>query len=175
VLLVSVGLVPAWRTARRVVDRGLWRPSAVAELLARRSFPPSAVAGLRMALERGPGRSAIPIRSTIVGIALAAVTISAVVSFGASLDHLTGTPRLYGWGWDVSAGNPYADDLTGLVLPVLQSDRDVVAYSGAASSSSRAPSGHQPSPAERPQPPTRLPSGREHFVASAVLSVRPSR
>jgi putative ABC transport system permease protein len=84
-----------------------------------------------MALERGRGRGAIPVRSTIVGIALAAVTISAVVSFGASLDHLTGTPRLYGWGWDVSAGNPYADDLTHLMVPVLQSDRDVAAYSGA--------------------------------------------
>src|SRR5439155_25368605 len=44
---------------------------------------------------------AVPVRTTILGSALAIATVVAAVSFAASLDHLVSTPRLYGWSWDV--------------------------------------------------------------------------
>ncbi len=57
--------------------------------------------GVRMALEPGRGRTAVPVRTTIVGAALAVATVVAALTFASSLDHLVSTPRLYGWSWDV--------------------------------------------------------------------------
>ena len=54
-----------------------------------------------MALEPGRGRTAVPVRTTIVTAALAIATVTAALVFAASLDHLVTTPRLYGWNWDV--------------------------------------------------------------------------
>ena len=56
--------------------------------------------GVRMALEPGRGRTAVPVRTTIVGAALAIATVVAALTFASSLDHLVSTPRLYGWSWD---------------------------------------------------------------------------
>ncbi len=46
--------------------------------------------------------SDVPVRTTVVGAALAIASVAAAVTFAASLDHLVSTPRLYGWSWDVS-------------------------------------------------------------------------
>jgi ABC-type lipoprotein release transport system permease subunit len=54
-----------------------------------------------MALEPGRGRSAVPVRTTIAGCALAIGAVVAALTFASSLDHLVTTPRLYGWSWDV--------------------------------------------------------------------------
>ena len=62
--------------------------------------PLAAGTGVRMALEPGRGRTAVPVRTTIVGAALAIATVVAALTFASSLDHLVSTPRLYGWSWD---------------------------------------------------------------------------
>ena len=41
-------------------------------------------------------------RSALLGTTLGILGITAVLVFGASLDHLAATPRLYGWGWDTT-------------------------------------------------------------------------
>jgi hypothetical protein len=56
--------------------------------------------GVRMALEPGRGPTAVPVRSALLGATLGTLGITAVLVFGASLDHLAASPRLYGWGWD---------------------------------------------------------------------------
>lgn len=64
-------------------------------------LPPPAATGLRFAF--GPGDNevyTVPIRSAIVGAALAATVLIATVTFASSLDHLVSTPRLYGWNWN---------------------------------------------------------------------------
>jgi hypothetical protein len=70
--------------------------------------PPPVVEGLRLAVDPGTGRNAVPVRSAILGAALAMIAMIATVTFGASLGTLVSHPRLYGWNWtyDLSAGNP---------------------------------------------------------------------
>lgn len=77
------------------------RPSRLVTALARAGGPPSLVAGVRMALEPGRGRSAVPVRTTLVGVVLGVASLVAAATFGASLTHLLDTPRLYGWNWDL--------------------------------------------------------------------------
>src|SRR4029077_14924714 len=52
----------------------------------------------------------------------------AALTFGASLDRLLATPRLYGWTWDISAGNPYSGDLTSQAVPILDRATFIRAY-----------------------------------------------
>ena len=58
--------------------------------------PPSAMIGVRNALERRKGGAAVPVGSTLFGIVLAVVALCGTAVFGASLSHLTATPKLYG-------------------------------------------------------------------------------
>jgi hypothetical protein len=69
---------------------------------------PPVVEGLRLAVDPGTGRNAVPVRSAILGAALAMIAMIATVTFGASLDTLVSHPPLYGWNWtyDLSAGSP---------------------------------------------------------------------
>jgi hypothetical protein len=102
--LLALAAIPAWRFARAGASidmaRGA-RPSRLAGALARVGAPLPASAGVRMALEPGRGRTAVPSRTTIVTSALAIATVTAALVFAASLHHLVTTPRLYGWNWDV--------------------------------------------------------------------------
>jgi hypothetical protein len=104
-------VLPAWRAAAAAGAEASPRArSRLGEALARAAFPVSAVAGVRLALERGRGRSAVPVRSAIVACTLGMVTVAGALAFNASLDHLLDTPRLYGWTWDALVGNSYAAD-----------------------------------------------------------------
>jgi hypothetical protein len=66
---------------------------------------PSSVAGLRMALERGRGATAVPVGTTLVGVAAGIVALATALTFTASLEHLLDTPRLYGWSFDAVTGD----------------------------------------------------------------------
>ena len=48
--------------------------------------------GVRMAIDPGPGRSAVPVRSVFFGAILGIVGVTAAVVFASSLDQLTATP-----------------------------------------------------------------------------------
>ena len=109
--VLAVGAWPAAWTARRAarsrVSRpGLAaraaRPSWIAQALSGGGAPPSALIGVRQALERGRGRDAVPARTALLGSVLAVTALAAVAVFGASLGHLTSTPALYGQPFDMS-------------------------------------------------------------------------
>jgi FtsX-like permease family len=108
--IAVVALVPAWRAARLArasagapgLSRA--RTSALAGWLSRVVRAPSAGAGVRMALERGAGRTAVPVGTTILGTALGLLAITGALQFDASLHHLAVTPRLSGWNWDALVG-----------------------------------------------------------------------
>jgi hypothetical protein len=109
-LVAACATVAAWRAGRapatalgEVEPAG--RSSRVADALAAAGLPPTAVTGVRLALEPGRGRTAVPIRSAIAGAAAAVCAFVAVGISGASLTQLVGTPAAYGWTWDVSVGN----------------------------------------------------------------------
>jgi hypothetical protein len=63
------------------------------------TLPISAATGIRFALEPGTGRNRVPVRSAILGAALAMVVITGNLTFGASLSSLDSHPALYGWNW----------------------------------------------------------------------------
>ena len=102
--VLALAILPAWWYTRgaqfRSADRPVTRPSRVVGWLGVSGAPLAAGAGVRMALEPGRGRTAVPVRTTIVGAALAIATVVAALTFASSLDHLVSTPRLYGWSWD---------------------------------------------------------------------------
>jgi hypothetical protein len=76
------------------------RASAVVRAMASAGLPVSAVAGVRLALEPGSGRSAVPVRSAILGALLAITVVTGTFTFGSSLDTLVSHPSLYGWNWN---------------------------------------------------------------------------
>jgi hypothetical protein len=75
------------------------RSSGAARLAAGSGIPVSAVAGIRFALEPGRGRTAVPVRSAVLGAVLAVATVVATLTFGSSLTTLVSHPPLYGWNW----------------------------------------------------------------------------
>ena len=68
------------------------RSSAVVRNLVTLGAPPTAVIGVRNALERRSGGSAVPLGSALLGMVLAVIALCATGVFGASLTHLTATP-----------------------------------------------------------------------------------
>lgn len=119
VAILVLSAASAWWYARAsavVGDAGTGRGSRVTAWLRSSGSPVVAATGVRMALEPGRGRTAVPVRSTIAGAALAIATVAAAVTFAASLDHLVSTPRLYGWSWDVSIDTGGQDDADAAAL-----------------------------------------------------------
>ena len=101
-LTVLLGALPAWRASqvkrlRQRRDRAVGSgTSRVVGALGRTGAPPSVLVGVRHALERGRGRSSVPVATALVGTAAAVVALVAASVFGASLSTLVATPRLYG-------------------------------------------------------------------------------
>ena len=134
-LVVLVGGLAAFASVRAsregvAAAQAMSRPSRVAAALARRSFPPASVAGVRMALEPGRGRTAVPVRSTLFGTIVAITALLTALTFGASIDHLLHTPRLVGWNWSGAIGDEFDSEDAARVIPVLQADPDVAEFSG---------------------------------------------
>ena len=99
-------VVPAWRAATRQATAGAVdaeRHSGVAAAIAKTGIPATGATGVRMALERGRGRTAVPVRTAIAGVTVGIAALTAALTFGASLNHLLDTPRLYGVTWNVQA------------------------------------------------------------------------
>jgi ABC-type lipoprotein release transport system permease subunit len=101
--VLALGLWPAVRTSRFASRRDhepVVRSSRVVGFMAASGAPPSAVIGVRNAIERGRGRTAVPVSSALVGAILAVTVLCATAVFGASLTHLIDTPSQYGQTFD---------------------------------------------------------------------------
>jgi MacB-like periplasmic core domain/FtsX-like permease family len=117
-VVVIIAAIPAWSATRAATrafapfsGEGGARPSAISHLVARWGAGPSAATGVRLALERGRGRTAVPVRTSIAGVSLGIAVVAAAVTFGASLQRLIATPRLYGVPWDmvITSGDTQTD------------------------------------------------------------------
>jgi uncharacterized membrane protein len=82
-----------------------------------------------MALERGRGRTAVPVVGALVATALALAALTAAFVFGSNLDRLVTTPSLYGLQWDVAVGNGFLGMPLEESRAILDSDDDVAAWS----------------------------------------------
>ena len=111
-----VAVVSAWRRCRRgarpkAASRGsrvtsrCSRSNAAVALVARTGAPPSILVGVRNALDRGRGRSSVPVATALVGATVAVMALVATTVFGASLNHLVKTPPLYGQNWQLDLGS----------------------------------------------------------------------
>jgi ABC-type antimicrobial peptide transport system permease subunit len=130
-VFIALAALPLWRStkaARREIASAA-KPSLPARSTTLAGLPPSMSTGIRHALETGRGRTAVPVRSSLLSVALAIVALAAALTFGAGLDHLLESPLQYGWNWDGHVTTT-ADDsaVTGEVaMKALQSDPDVAA------------------------------------------------
>jgi ABC-type lipoprotein release transport system permease subunit len=110
-VVLALSAAPAWRTAQVQRERSRRdRPvtkgnSSVVSFIASAGSPPSALIGVRNALERGRGRSSVPVVTAFVATVLAVAALVASSIFGASLSNLLNTPRLYGANWQVDLAN----------------------------------------------------------------------
>lgn len=100
--VVALVAVLAWRSARATAagDQASSRLPVLARALEGAPLGPTATIGVRMALSRGRGRTAVPARAALVGTAAAVLGVVGVSVFGASLSQLGGSPERYGFPWD---------------------------------------------------------------------------
>jgi hypothetical protein len=124
-LLTARVAVTAQRVARMPAGQlagSRSRGSLIARWMARRGSPPAAVSGVRFAFEPGADRSAVPVRSAVLGTVLALAAVIAALVFGASLTHVIRDPLIVGWNWDVAVGNPHSGDISAQTEPKLRAD-----------------------------------------------------
>jgi len=122
----------------RAVRRASRVPSSrVARAATAAGLPPTAVAGVRFALEPGAGRTAVPVRSAILGSILAVIVVVATVTFGSGLSTLVSHPALYGWNWtyDMDGGGGLGDIPGQAAAKLLDADPLVQSWSGVSYSS----------------------------------------
>lgn len=134
--LGAIAIVLAYRGAPHRVAQRLRlltaSKSKLAQAAAAAGLSAPGVVGVRMALESGRGRTAVPVRSALVGTALAVALVVASVTFGSSLQTLVKKPALYGWNWTYML-NQVGSGSAGVppqALALLGHDADVAAATG---------------------------------------------
>ena len=101
-LLPLLLLAPAaWRVAGQPApgDQDTRPPEKARTQRLARALPVTAGIGVRMALDPGRGRTAVPVRSALSGMIVAVAAVITAAVFGASFLHLIATPRMYGQNW----------------------------------------------------------------------------
>ncbi len=130
-LTLLASAIPAWAAVRTATVRregpgpGRGRSPAFTHALSRACRSPAAAAGVRMALQPGRGRTAVPVRSAIFGATLGAAALTASLVFAARLGHLLSTPRLSGFTWDAFVS---ADGGLPRAAAALRADRRIAGY-----------------------------------------------
>jgi FtsX-like permease family/MacB-like periplasmic core domain len=129
----SMAVVLAYREApQRVARRSQLAPartSKVARAIISMGLSAPCTVGVRLALEPGERRTAVPVRSALLGAALAVAMIVAALTFGSGLQTLISRPALYGWNWNymLNASN----NVPPQALALLNRDHDIAAWTGA--------------------------------------------
>lgn len=96
--LFAVALRAAWVATRRAGGTRR-RRGAAASLVASAPIAPATEIGLRLAFERGLGRTRLPVRSAIAGAVVAIAAVVAVSVVVTSADDVAAHPARYGWTW----------------------------------------------------------------------------
>lgn len=126
--------IGAWRATRASVGAGdVDRPTRVSTIsaaLAGAGAPITTVAGVRMATERGRGRTAIPVAGAILATTTGVFTLTALLVFATNLDRMVATPALQGWTWDVYVANLNDDAAVDEAVAALRDNPRVESYIG---------------------------------------------
>ena len=128
-LLVLAGSAAAAAVAlsagRRPAAR---RRSVIAAAAAAANFPVPLVVGARFALEPGRGRSAVPVRSALVGAVVGVLGVLAAFTFSAGVSDAASHPERFGQTWQLTTFlgyNGQDSGPAGRVLRAVAADRDV--------------------------------------------------
>jgi hypothetical protein len=129
IVVILLTTYPAWRATRLRIDQPQaefadGRASSVVTALARAGAPPSVVVGASRALERGRGRTSVPVVTALLGTVVAVTALVATAVFGASLSNLVSTPALYGMNWQVDLSGLSYQQVQGVVHRFAH-DRDI--------------------------------------------------
>jgi ABC-type antimicrobial peptide transport system permease subunit len=131
VATAAVAALPTWRLSR-VSTGDEPRPTGLlAKLTMPGPVPAPANVGIRMALQPGRGATAVPLRSSLAGVVVAVMALTAAVIFGSSLTHFIATPRLYGVSFDAVVSTNSSSDVTTAAVPPIRRDRRVDAVASA--------------------------------------------
>lgn len=127
--------IDAWRLTSRTVAGSSVGTSehtaaSVSGLATRAGAPVTVTAGVRLALERGRGRTAVPVVGAVLAVTAGVVVLCTVLVFSASLDHLVGTPLEQGWDWDAVVGNMNDLDDVRNAVSALEANPDVAEFIG---------------------------------------------
>lgn len=129
VVFLVMAAWPLWRSTKAAqhVTAASPKPSLPARSATLAGFSPAMSTGMRHALETGRGSTAVPVRSSLLSVALAIVALAAALTFGAGLDHLLDSPHQYGWNWDAHATTNDDSSIADEALKVLDADPAVEA------------------------------------------------
>jgi hypothetical protein len=131
VVLAAATVLLSFRGAPHRVARTQDRVQRSSGLIRRAEaagLPAAGVVGLRFALEPGRGRTAVPVRSALVGTVLAVAVVVATLTFASSLHTLVSDPPLFGWNWTYALAP--SNDVPPQALKLLGHDPDVAAWTG---------------------------------------------
>jgi len=100
-VVVILAAIPARRVSRQsgLPEHGSIQTSLRSSTAARLRLPLAGALGLRFALHRGRGPTAVPVATTIGATVVAIAALTGAEVFGSSLSKLLDTPRLYGVTW----------------------------------------------------------------------------
>jgi ABC-type antimicrobial peptide transport system permease subunit len=126
----------AWRAAAQAQGplgvaepEAAMRASRLGSALGRAGSVTSGV-GARMALEPGRGRTAVPVRSALVGTTVAVAAAVAALVFGASFIALVNTPHRYGQNWSQELDLGFGGVPARLGAKVLSAEPAVTGWAG---------------------------------------------
>jgi hypothetical protein len=129
VVLTAIAIALSVRGApHRVGRRREPRASSTVRTLQGAGMSVAGVVGVHFALEPGRGRTAVPVRSVLVGTVLAVAMVIATLTFASGLQTLVSHPALYGWNWNYAINPTNAVPPT--TLKLLGQDPEVAAYTG---------------------------------------------
>ena len=119
----------AYRAApHRDLLRPVPRPSKLVGLAASSGLSIPGVIGIHFALDRGRGRTAVPVGSVLLGSILAVALVTSTLTFGSGLHTLVTHPPLYGWNWNYALGS--TSDVPPQTVSLISRDPAVAASTG---------------------------------------------
>ncbi|MGA3129109.1 MAG: hypothetical protein ABSD13_20645, partial [Candidatus Korobacteraceae bacterium] len=130
--LGAVAVATGWRAApsRRIrIQNATTGGSSIVRGALSAGVSVAGAVGVRFALEPGRGRTAVPVRSALMGTTLAVTLLVGTFTFASGLHTLISRPALYGWNWTYLL-NP-SSDVPPQAITQLDRDPDVAAWSGA--------------------------------------------
>lgn len=127
-LLVLTGSAAAAAAALASGRQVPQRRSAVVAAVAGAGLPVSVVVGTRFTLERGRGRSAVPVRPALLGAVMGVLGVLAAFTFSAGVSDAAANPARFGQTWQLEAflgANGQVFGPAARVLRAFAADRDV--------------------------------------------------